>query len=151
MAEIENKNEVISALNQILKGEHMAIELYNDFIEQIENNETKDLLQKFQQEHKDHATTLSTRIQNLGGLPNESSGLSGIIPNTMMEIGNLLGIKPEKKEIIKKIYNGEQKGLQKVEEIQHEKLDQESKSIVDNLIATDHNHLKEIEELLNSQ
>ena len=149
MSQIENKTEVVSALNKILKGEHMAIELYNDFIEEIDTTEIKDLLQKFQQEHREHTNILSTRIQNLDGIPSESSGLSGLMANTMMEIGNLLGIKPKNKEIIEKIYNGEQKGLKKVEEIQHEKLDQESRDIVDKIIATDHNHLKKIEELLN--
>lgn len=144
----EDKQEILSALNQILKGENMAINLYHDFIEGIEDEKPKKLLEKFQKDHQNHASTLSNQIKDLGGNPKEGTGFSGVMSNAMMEIGNILGAEPKTEDILEKIYNGEQKGLEKVEELKNENLDSQSQQLVDDIIATDHQHLKEIEKLL---
>ncbi|WP_018249022.1 DUF2383 domain-containing protein [Orenia marismortui] len=143
--EIINKNRVVSTLNEILKQEHMSIDSYNDFIAKAKNTDTRQLLQNMQQDHKDHASTLTTHIQNLGAAPQEDRGLSGVISNTMMEFGSLLGIETDNNQLLEKLYTKEKNGIKETEKFMNQKLDQRSKKIVTSLLSTRKDHLKKIE------
>jgi bacterioferritin (cytochrome b1) len=67
----------INELNALLKGEHMAIDGYEKYIQNVNDPNIKGELQKIQQEHKMHAIKISERIQSLGGRPVDGVGVMG--------------------------------------------------------------------------
>jgi len=84
---MNNKN--IKDLNSILEGEYMAINSFDDLIEHTNDSNTKSELQKIQQTHRQHASQLSTEIQNLGGNPPESIGIQGVVAATISNIKHI--------------------------------------------------------------
>jgi bacterioferritin len=136
----------ISIFNQILKGEHMAMDIYDSYINNIEDEGLRENLQKLQQDHKSHAMKLSTYIQDLGGAPQENRGFAGVMAQTM-GITNTF-FKQEPKEILTELYNGEDKGIAKVVELTEGKLDEKSKGLVEEILAKDHDHLKKLSNLI---
>lgn len=107
-------NNDIKELNTALKGEHMAIESFDYYIQDAKDEDTKKKLMDMQQQHQFHAIQLSERIQQLGGNPLNSSGVTGI----MAEIKNK--VTPKKyvdNNMIKSIMQGEELGIQSYGEI----------------------------------
>ena len=102
-------NNDIKELNTALKGEHMAIESFDYYIQDAKDEDTKKSLMDIQQQHKFHAMQLSERIQHLGGNPVNSSGVTGV----MAELKNK--VTPKKyvdNNMIKSIVQGEELGIQ---------------------------------------
>jgi rubrerythrin len=107
-------NNDIKELNTALKGEHMAIESFDYYVQDAKDEETRKKLMDLQQQHQFHAIQLSERIQQLGGNPVNSSGVTGI----MAEIKNK--VTPKKyvdNSMIKSIVQGEELGIQAYGEI----------------------------------
>jgi ferritin-like protein len=107
-------NNDIKELNTALKGEHMAIESFDYYVQDAKDEETRKNLMDMQQQHQFHAIQLSERIQQLGGNPVNSSGVTGI----MAEIKNK--VTPKKyvdNNMIKSIVQGEELGIQAYGEI----------------------------------
>ncbi len=146
---IDHPEQVKGLLNQILNGEEMAVEAYDHYLDQLETESTIELLEQFKQDHEEHIQQLSTRIKELNGEPDDDSALGKVVSKTMMEIGDLLGT-PSEGEIVDKIYEGEDKGINQVEEQLQEKLDAESQQLVDQILATDKKHLEQLKETENS-
>jgi len=108
-----NRND-IRELNTALKGEHMAIESFDHYIKDTEDEETKKKLMDMQQQHQFHAIQLSERIQQLGGNPAHTSGLPGIMAEVKHKVT------PKKyinNSIIKTAAAGEEIGIQAYGEI----------------------------------
>ena len=57
-------------------------------------------------------------------------------------------IVPDKEDIIKQLYDGEDKGIAATENIIRDELDAENKKLVNEIISTDHEHLKGLRSLL---
>lgn len=133
---MENKQH-INTLNELLKGEHMAINIY-DKIKGIQQDEqVSQMFSKFEEDHIRHADQLSQRIVELGGKPKESTGLSGIMADINSIFNSLRG--PEK--ILKQVYNGEDKGIHAYED-RIDEIDPVSQGIVREIMNEDHEHLK---------
>ncbi|MGB7605928.1 MAG: DUF2383 domain-containing protein [Lutisporaceae bacterium] len=104
----------IKALNTALKGEHIAIESFDHYIGDAKDEATKKNLMDIQQQHQFHAIQLSERIQQLGGNPVNTSGVTGIIAEIKHKVT------PEKyidNNIIKTAVQGEEMGIQAYGEI----------------------------------
>lgn len=102
-------NNDIKELNTALKGEHVAIESFDYYIQDAKDENTKKNLMDMQQQHKFHAMQLSERIQQLGGNPVNTSGMIGV----MAEIKNI--VTPKKyvdNNMIKSAVQGEEMGIQ---------------------------------------
>lgn len=56
--------------------------------------------------------------------------------------------KQEPKEILTELYNGEDKGIAKVVEISEGKFDEKGKALIEDILTKDHDHLKELLELI---
>ena len=107
-------NNDIKELNTALKGEHMAVESFDHYIQDTKDQETKKNLMYVQQQHQFHAMQLSERIEELGGNPINTSGMIGI----MAEIKNK--VTPKKyidNNLIKSAVEGEEMGIQAYSEI----------------------------------
>jgi bacterioferritin len=104
----------IKELNTALKGEHMAIESFDYYIQDAKNQDAKKNLMGMQQQHQFHAMQLSERIEQLGGNPVNTSGMIGV----MAEIKNKVA--PKKyidNNMIKSAVQGEEMGIQAYSEI----------------------------------
>lgn len=144
-----NENvKVVKELNSLLKGEYMAIEGYERFIQNLEDEEIKTELQRIQKDHKQHAILIAERIQNLGGRPVDGVGIMGEMAQAFDSIKNI----PNEKDtrfILHDAYEGEQKGIQMAEEIAKGDLDKESEDLIKKILKEDRKHIKTLEKLLN--
>ena len=108
-----NHND-IKELNTALKGEYMAVEGFDHYIQDIGDKDLKKKLMDMQQQHQFHTIQLSERIQQLGGNPVNSSGVAGFMVEAKQKIT------PKKyidNNIIKTAIEGEEIGLEAYGEI----------------------------------
>lgn len=124
-------------LNELLKGEHMAIHIYDKTKGIQQDSQVAEMLSKFEQDHKRHAEQLTQRITDLGGKPEAGIGLPGMIADLTAVINSLRG--PE--HFLKQIYNGEDKGIHAYED-RIDKIDTVSQNTVRQIMQEDHEHLK---------
>lgn len=140
------KSISIKELNSILKGEYMAIDSYENYIKNLENNTTKIEFQKIQKDHKRHAIKLAERIQSLGGVPVSSSGIKGKIVETISIIKDI-GTK-ESNEFITKACDGEEIGIKESYKIIEGDLDKDSLTLVNSILAEDKNHVDKLSNMI---
>jgi len=136
----------LNELNAVLKGEQMAIDAYERYIQELEDDHIKEVFQHIQQDHKRHASELAERIQTLGGSPEYNTGFAGFMASaraTMEGIGSM-----DRADILKKAYDGEDKGIAMAEEIIKGDLDKESMGLVKQILSEDHNHLRRMVRLI---
>lgn len=107
-------NNDIKELNTALKGEHMAIESFDYYIQDAKDQDTKKNLMGIQQQHQFHAMLLSERIEQLGGNPINTSGMIGVMAEVKSKFA------PKKyidNNMIKSAVQGEEMGIQSYSEI----------------------------------
>ncbi len=124
-------------------GEHMAIQSYEHFLQQVEDQSVRSKLQKIQRDHKFHAIRIAERIQNLGGRPVNDLPKMAELMLTMKRLH-----KKDLDSIIKDAYVGEKRGIEKSEEIVKGDLDNESMNLVNNILQEDMMHLTILKELI---
>ena len=134
-----DKSTVIKELNTILKGEQMAVESYEKFISAADSQQIKEKFQDIQKNHKDHVSQLAERIQDLGEVPEYSTGVAGIFSNMKL---NAETNGKDSADILKKAYDGEDKGIAAAEEVVKGDIDDVSLNLVKNILSRDHDHLK---------
>lgn len=136
---------VIEELNEFLEGNYMAIHTYDQYIFHCDDEKTKQLLQKIQQQHKEHATMIAERIQNLGGLPIHDVGLKG----KMVEMATKIKGTKDTISLIKDAISGETRGIETSKKILNGDLDEESLRIVKEILKRDKDHVKLLKNYLN--
>jgi Bacterioferritin (cytochrome b1) len=129
----------INELNAFLKGEYMAIDIYEDYIRTVDSTNTQNILQSIQSDHKNHAKQISDRIKNLGGVPSKSVGFTGKIAENINSLKHIN--KSDDNSILREAYSGEDKGIKMAEEIVKGDLDTESASMINIILETDKQHL----------
>lgn len=137
---------VINHLNTLFKGEQMAVEGYEKFIEAADDMKIKSRLQEIQRDHKEHASLLAEKIQSMGGRPEYGTGITGVISNLRLALETRS--KGDSIEILKRAYDGEDKGIAMAEKVVKEELDEDSKKLLDQILSKDHDHLKSMLSLL---
>jgi len=127
----------IDTLNEMLKGEHMAIHIYDKTKEIQQDEQIAQTLAKFEEDHQRHAHQLAQRIVDLGGQPKASTGFTGIMADINSVINSFQGLE----EFLTQIYNGEDKGIHAYED-RIDEIDPVSQGIVKQIMREDHEHLK---------
>jgi len=138
----------VKTLNELLQGEHMAIEGYESVLPTIEDQQTKEEINGILRDHKQHAVEITDRIISLGGIPKESTGMVGVMSQTKLKAESIFR---SDHSMLKKLYDGEDQGIAMVEKIIEGDLDATSFRIVKNILDTDHDHLKKLQHMINSQ
>lgn len=142
---MDNKKDTVKSLNQLLQGEHMAVESFNTFISKTEDHEIKKSFQQIQDNHRDNIKTLANYIQNIGGQPEENLGLKGRMADLKMNIG--FGTNPDTQDLIEKAIEGETLGINKAEEILRGELDDKSRDIAGEILHRDRRTLDQLKNL----
>lgn len=139
------RNDVIKELNTFLEGNYMAIHAYEKYIHHIDDVKIKQVFQEIQQNHKQHATMIAERIQNLGGIPVDDVGLMGNIAELL---NSLKGSTKDPAHILKDALVGEHRGIEKSKELLNDDLDPESLTLVKHILDADEQHVDLLDKLL---
>lgn len=131
-------NKIVKELNNFLKGNYMAIHAYEKYIHHVEDEKLKKIFQEIQQNHKVHASMIAERIQNLGGVPVDGTGLMG---NVVQFMTNIKSTDQNDSSIIKDALVGEYRGIKKSKELLDGDLDPESLKIVKHILENDERHI----------
>lgn len=134
----------VKTLNELLKGEHMAIQAYETVMPYLKE-ETRKQISDMLKDHKQHALELANRITALGGIPEESTGMAGAMSQTKLKIESMVR---DEKSMLRKLYDGEDQGIAAVENIIKGDLDSTSREMVDKILRTDHDHLKKLQQMI---
>jgi uncharacterized protein (TIGR02284 family) len=140
-------NTSIQELNALLKGEHMAIHGYEKYMENINDPNIKSQFQKIQIDHKQHAIRLAERIQNLGGHPCSDIGVAGEIGQLMSSVKSFMN--KDNQSIVNQAYTGEKNGIEVADELVKGDLDDQSRTLVNDILDVDRSHLSTLNELIN--
>jgi len=142
---MDNKKEIINSMNQLLQGEHMAVDTFNVFIDNIKSEEKKNTLKELQQNHRENISTLASYIQDLGGKPEEKLGLKGVMADLRLE----LELNDEDDAyIIKKAVDGSTKGINMAEKVLRGNLDDKSREISGEILYRDRMNVDRLSSLI---
>jgi hypothetical protein len=121
----------VPRLNSLLRGEISATETYRNVLEKAAgegHHETVEMLRSIQVEHGRACQSLRTRIEELGGVPADSSGIWGVwaqtVQGTYTFIGGDMGG-------IRALRDGEEHGLRDYEAALNE-VDRDSAVLIEN-------------------
>lgn len=138
-------HDVIKELNQVLGGEQMAVEFYENFIHDMDDERLKGEFQNIQQDHMKHIEKITKRIQDIGGKAKHQTGL---MKQMAVAVNDMKSRNMDKLDILKKAYNGENKGLSIVEELVRGDLDPDSMALIKEICSEDRKHLDRMQSLI---
>ncbi|GGD18577.1 ferritin-like domain-containing protein [Pontibacillus salipaludis] len=140
-----HENDVIKTLNTFLKGQYMGVHAYEQYIKKLDDPMIKKEFQKIQQDHKQHAQQVATRIQDLNGTPVDDEGLIGSVQGF---IGKFM-MPDETHKIIDSAARAESYyAVELSEEIVKGDLDPETKELIEQVIDEDRAHVESLHRLL---
>lgn len=132
-----NNQHYIDTLNELLKGELMAMNIYKETDDMQGDEQVMAMLDEFAKDHEEHARLLANRIRELGGTPIDSASMAGAMVDISSKINALRG----PAYLLKQVYDGEDKGVHAYED-RIDELDSASQELVRGIMSTDHDHLK---------
>ncbi|MDD2447156.1 MAG: DUF2383 domain-containing protein [Tissierellia bacterium] len=143
---MKNNTEEIKSINELLQGEYMAIESFNNFISRLEVGNTKDVFQDIQKQHRENVDVLAMYIQNAGGQPDENLGMKGKMGDFKlnMELGSL----SDANQVIEKAIEGETQGVNMAEKVLRGRLDDKSRELAGNILENDRQSIERLKNLL---
>ncbi|KGK89728.1 hypothetical protein DP73_08825 [Desulfosporosinus sp. HMP52] len=133
------------ALNTILKGEHMAIDQYQAYIDTLTDSPLRNHLIAILTDHKEHATRIAYYIQTNGGQVEEGAGFPGMIAEWKTRLANMREVAPA--EMLKRLYDGEDKGLARAVQYSEQYLNSAEKEVLNPIFSNEHDHLKQLQNL----
>lgn len=136
----------IEVLNKILKGEYMAIGVYDTLASNLPAGSVREDLSSIQKDHERHAQVLTDYIKKQGEEPIASAGMAGSMAEMMSKVKTI--VKPDEQDIIRQLYDGEDQGLAKAVQYAERNLGPEARSLVEQIFSDEHDHLKTLEQLL---
>ncbi len=140
------ENHTIETLNDLLKGEEMAITSYSKFIHEASDDSLIKQFQEIQKDHNKHVELISERIIELGGTPKYGTGMAGVMADVKYAFESMGG--RSNHDILKDAWHGEDQGVAMSEKVADDKLDEKSLKLIHDIIQVDHDHIKSLEKLL---
>ncbi|MCF8012326.1 MAG: ferritin-like domain-containing protein [Clostridiales bacterium] len=128
----------IDTMNELLKGEYMAMQIYEKTRGIQGDTQVTNMLDSFAKDHKRHAEQLTQRIIELGGTPVTGTGFSGVMAGASAVFNSIRG----PKHLLQQLYDGEDKGIHAYED-RIDELDSVTRGMIKNIMQEDHEHLKQ--------
>ncbi len=141
-----SNTKTIESLNQLLQGEYMAVESFNNFISRLEDQNVKQCFQEVQKQHRENIDKLASYIQEIGGKPEENLGMKGKMGDIKLNMD--LGSKADTAEIIEKAIEGETQGVNMAEKVLRGELDENSRDIAGEILHKDRKSIEKLKSLL---
>lgn len=135
-------NHSFDVFKQILKGEHMAIETYQAYIDSLTDSHLRNHLVAIMTDHKEHASRISYYIQTNGGTVEEGTGLAGFATKWSAKIKSWGDV--ETQSMLKELYSGEDKGLARAVQLSEDHLGTEEQEVLAPIFSDEHDHLKQL-------
>lgn len=142
---MKEKSEIIKSLNELLQGEYMAVESFNNFISRMEDERAKAIFKEVQTKHRDNIAVLADHIQNIGGQPDENLGMKGKMAEMMLNMK--LNFK-DTNEVIEKAIEGETQGVNMAEKILRGNLDDEARTLTELVLDSDRDSINKLKSIL---
>ena len=143
---MSSNSETIKVLNELLQGEYMAVDSFNNFISRLEDENAKKTLQEVQKQHRENINKLASYIQDAGGQPDENLGMKGKMGDIKLNMD--LGSSSDMKEIVKKAIEGETRGVNMAEKVLRGDLDDKSRDIAGEILEKDRKSIEKLKKLL---
>lgn len=141
----EQNKSTAKVLNQLLQGEHMAVEVFDKFIEKTDTQSIKRTFMEIQKSHRENIDNIDKYIHNLGAKPKHGTGFMGKIGEMKLNM-ELMG-KKDSKQLVEKAIEGEYRGINMVEKISRGELDNDSRLFVGNILKKDRSSLIKLQNL----
>lgn len=141
-----DNQQYIDTLNELLKGELMAMNIYRETKDLQGDEQVKSMLRQFAQDHEEHARLLAERIKELGGTPISSAGMAGAMASLSSKFNALRG----PSHLLEQVYAGEDKGVHAYED-RVDELDPQSQQLIEEIMSVDHDHLKVFQERMEAE
>lgn len=135
-------NDDIQQLNIALKGEHMAIETFDHYIQDADSENLKNKFQDIQRRHKNQAAEISERIQNFGGNPVNTAGTAGIMSEIKMRVSPW---KYKKDDVVKSALDGEKFGVDALNQVLSKMQDTSNCSFIQDIISENEKIVHELD------
>ncbi len=141
-----SNTKTIESLNQLLQGEYMAVESFNNFISRLEDENVKQAFKEVQKQHRENIDKLASYIQDIGGQPDENLGMKGKMGDIKLNMD--LGSDADTAEIIEKAIEGETQGVNMAEKVLRGDLDESSREIAGEILHKDRKSIEKLRSLL---
>ena len=141
-----SKSETIKVLNELLQGEYMAVDSFNNFISRLDDDEVINCFKEVQKQHRENIDKLASYIQDMGGQPDENLGMKGKMGEMMLNME--LGSKADTNAVIEKAIEGETKGVNMAEKVLRGDLDHRSRDIAGEILEKDRKSIDKLKRLL---
>lgn len=141
-------SENIKNLNSILEGEYMAVNSFDTIIEHAIDENMKKELQKIQQTHRQHASQIATRVQDLGGNPSDGIGIQGVIAETISNIKHIGTT--DTTAYLKEALQGENMGIKIVNELLAGSTDPNSTQLLNTIVSEYQTNINSLNNLINT-
>ena len=139
-------SENIKALNELLQGEYMAVDSFNNFIFKLKDDRTIQCFKEVQKQHRENIDKLAEYIQDIGGKPDENIGLKGKMGEMKLNID--LGFQTNANKIIEKAIEGETQGVNMAEKVLRGDLDDRSRDLAGEILKKDRESIEKLKDLL---
>lgn len=139
------EREILNSLNEMLQGEHMAVEAFNTYIDHLNDERAKNVFQDIQNQHRQNMSTISNYIQDMGHKPNEKLGFKGIMGDIMLN--SQIPKDSDDSFIIEKAVEAETKGINMGEKAVRGNLDNSSRNLVGSILQKDRMSLDKLQSL----
>ncbi len=137
-------NEEVKSLNKILNGENMASNILETYLKDIDDEELKDSMIKWINNHKENAIKISSYLMENDVKPEETTRITQIFAETKARINTFRNSEPL--DILREIYDGEDKGIERSVQITKNNLSEDGTKMIEEVFSIDHNNLKEMKE-----
>lgn len=134
-----------NSVNKLLQGEHMAVEVFNTFINKLDNETDKRVFQDIQNQHRNNMSNISSYLQRAGQKPNEKLGIKGAVGEAMVYVQ--MWNKKNRSQIISKAVKGETNGVNMAEKAVRGNLDDTSRRLVGEVLSKDRMSLNKLQNL----
>lgn len=132
-------------LNDLLTGEHMAIEQYQAYIDSLPASPLRNHMVAMLTDHKEHAQRLAYFIQTNGGHVEEGTGIAGTWALWQTKLENMGENRPI--QMLEKLYDGEDKGLARARQMSERYLSPSEKEMMDAIFSDEAHHLRQLQRL----
>jgi len=143
-----HNGEAIKSLNQLLQGEYMAVESFNNFLSRLDEENVRQVFKEVQKQHRENISRLASYIQDIGGKPEENLGLKRKMGE--IKINMDLGSHSDTAKIIEKAIEGETQGVNMAEKVLRGNLDDRSRDVVGEILNNDRKSIEKLKSLLKS-
>ncbi len=144
--EVIKLNHDTNVLNKVLKGENMAAEIIQIYVENLQDDAITETLSTWIKDHKQNANKIGAYLLLNGESPRDGLGVIGMLSKVKAKMNT--NRKAEPLDILREIYDGEDKGLARATQLAENNVTQDARDLLEDIFRNDHDHLQEMKSMI---